>query len=145
MTHVASAQGIIAAGNIMGKDVKMDYSAVPSCVFTNPEVASVGLTEQEAKAREIPNSIGKFNFMANGKALAMGESEGLVKIMAHQESDVVLGIHIIGPHASDLISEATLAVSRQITSKELAETIHAHPTLAEAIMEAAENVGNMGV
>ncbi|HBV88241.1 MAG TPA: dihydrolipoyl dehydrogenase [Desulfosporosinus sp.] len=145
LAHVASAQGIIAAGNIMGKDVKMDYSAVPSCVFTNPEVASVGLTEQEAKAREIPISIGKFSFMANGKALAMGESEGLVKIIAHQESDVVLGIHIIGPHASDLISEATLAVSKQITSKELAETIHAHPTLAEAIMEAAENVGNMGV
>ncbi|AET66908.1 dihydrolipoamide dehydrogenase [Desulfosporosinus orientis DSM 765] len=145
LAHVASAQGIIAAENIMGQETVMDYTAVPSCIFTHPELASVGITEQMAKEKEMPITVGKFNFMANGKALSMGEPEGLVKIIAHRESDVVLGVHIIGPHASDMIGEATLAVKKSMTAKDLAATIHAHPTLTEAIMEAAENVHGLSI
>lgn len=145
LAHVASAQGIVAAENIMGKNSTMDYSAVPSCIFTSPEIASVGMTEQQAKDKGIPVKTGKFNFMANGKALSMGEGEGFVKIITNQENDVVLGVHIIGPHASDLIAEATLAVRKGMSAKELATTIHAHPTLAEAIMEAAENVYGLSI
>lgn len=145
LAHVASAQGIVAAENIMGKNSTMDYSAVPSCIFTSPEIASVGMTEQQAKDKGIPVKTGKFNFMANGKALSMGEGEGFVKIITNQENDVVLGVHIIGPHASDLIAEATLAVRKGMSAKELATTIHAHPTLAEAIMEAAENVHGLSI
>ncbi|MCB8815233.1 dihydrolipoyl dehydrogenase [Desulfosporosinus shakirovi] len=145
LAHVASAQGIIAAENIMGKETVIDYTAVPSCIFTHPELASVGITEQMAKEKEIPITIGKFNFMANGKALSMGEKEGLVKIIAHKESDIVLGVHIIGPHASDMIGEAALAVNKKMTAKDLATTIHAHPTLTEAIMEAAENVHGLSI
>lgn len=145
LAHVASAQGIVAAENIMGKESKMDYSAVPSCIFTSPEIASVGMTEQQAKDKGFPVKIGKFNFMANGKALSMGEGEGFVKIVANAETDVVIGVHIIGPHASDLIAEAALAVRHGLTAQKLAATIHAHPTLAEAIMEAAENVHNLSI
>lgn len=145
LAHVASAQGIVAAENIMGVNSTMDYYAVPSCIFTSPEIASVGMTEQQAKQKERPVKVGKFNFMANGKALSMGEGEGLVKILADQDTDKILGVHIIGPHASDLIAEATLAVKNGITARELAKTIHAHPTLAEAIMEAAENVYGLGI
>lgn len=145
LAHVASAQGIIAAENIMGQETMMDYTAVPSCIFTHPELATVGITEQMAKEKEIPITVGKFNFMANGKALSMGEPEGLVKIIAHRESDVVLGVHIIGPHASDMIGEATLAVKKRMTAKDLAAAIHAHPTLTEAIMEAAENVHGLSI
>lgn len=145
LAHVASAQGIIAAENIMGQETMMDYTAVPSCIFTHPELATVGITEQMAKEKEIPITVGKFNFMANGKALSMGEPEGLVKIIAHRESDVVLGVHIIGPHASDMIGEATLAVKKRMTAKDLAVAIHAHPTLTEAIMEAAENVHGLSI
>ncbi|MDO7786617.1 dihydrolipoyl dehydrogenase [Desulforamulus aquiferis] len=145
LAHVASAQGIVAAENIMGKDLHQDYTGVPSCIFTSPEVASVGMTEQQAKETGIQVKTGKFNFMANGKALSMGEGEGFVKIVTNSETDVVLGVHIIGPHASDLIAEATLAVKKGLTSKDLAGTIHAHPTLAEAILEAAENVHGLSI
>ncbi|ABO49148.1 dihydrolipoamide dehydrogenase [Desulforamulus reducens MI-1] len=145
LAHVASAQGIVAAENIMGIESTMNYSAVPSCIFTSPEIGSVGMTEQQAKDQEIPVKTGKFNFMANGKALSIGEGEGFVKIVTHKETDVILGVHIIGPHASDLIAEATLAVKNKLTAKELASTIHAHPTLAEAIMEAAENVHGLSI
>lgn len=145
LAHVASAQGIVAATNIMGKSAKMEYHAVPSCIFTNPEIASVGITEQQAKETEVPVKIGKFNFMANGKALSMGQAEGVVKIIAHKDTDVVLGVHIVGPHASDLIAEATLAVTKAVTIAELTATIHAHPTLAETIMEAAENVHGLSI
>lgn len=145
LAHVASAQGIVVAENIMGQESKMDYSAVPSCIFTSPEIASVGMTEQQVKDKGIPVKSGKFNFMANGKALSMGEGEGFVKVVTNAETDVVLGVHIIGPHASDLIAEATLAVKNGLTAKDLAATIHAHPTLAEAVMEAAENVHGMSI
>ncbi|AEG59928.1 dihydrolipoyl dehydrogenase [Desulforamulus ruminis] len=145
LAHVASAQGVIAAENIMGKEAVMDYRAVPSCVFTSPEIASVGMTEQQVKDKGLPVKTGKFNFMANGKALSMGEGDGFVKVVTHAETDRILGVHIIGPHASDLIAEATLAVQKGLTAKELAGVIHAHPTLAEALMEAAENVHGLSI
>lgn len=145
LAHVASAQGIVAAENIMGRKASMDYTAVPSCVFTSPEIAMVGLTEKQAKDNGIPVKIGKFNFMANGKALSMGEGEGFVKIVTNAETDVILGVHIIGPHASDLIAEAALAVKNGLTAGNIAATIHAHPTLAEAMMEASENVHDLSI
>lgn len=145
LAHVASAQGIAAAENIMGIDGIMDYSAVPSCIFTDPEIASVGLTEQQAKEQGMTVKTGKFNFMANGKALSMAEGQGFVKIITNAENDVVIGVHIIGPHASDLIAEAALAVKNRLTAKDLAATVHAHPTLAEAVMEAAENVHGLSI
>ncbi|MCF8009814.1 MAG: dihydrolipoyl dehydrogenase [Clostridiales bacterium] len=143
LAHVASMQGIIAAENIMGKEKKMNYNAVPSCIFTSPEIGSVGITTEEAKEKGVPVKTGKFNFMANGKALSMGEGEGVVKIISHRENDTVLGVHIMGPHASDLIAEAALAVNKSLTVEDVINTIHAHPTLAESVMEAAEAVHGM--
>jgi len=143
LAHVASFQGAVAAENIMGKNKEMKYGAVPSCIFTTPQIGSVGITIEQAKGKGLAVNIGKFNFMANGKALSMGEAEGVVKIIADKETDVVLGVHIMGPHASDLIAEAALAVEKGLTVEDLYNTIHAHPTLAEAVMEAAEAVHGM--
>ena len=140
LAHVASREGIVAVENISGKEVLMDYKVVPNCVFSMPEVASVGLTEEEAR-KEIDNiKVSKFPFMANGKALGMGETEGMVKIIADGDTLELLGLHILGAHASDLIAEGTLALSMEATAEEIINTIHAHPTLAEAIAEAAEGI-----
>ncbi len=140
LAHVASQEGIVAVENISGKEVLMDYRAVPNCVFSMPEVASVGLTEEEARKENINIKISKFPFIANSKALAMGETDGLVKIIAHGDSSRLLGIHILGAHASDLIAEGTLALSLGVNAKEFVDTIHAHPTLAEATVEAVEGI-----
>jgi len=145
LAHVASAQALVAVDNIMGRDREMDYRVVPACIFTHPEVASVGLTAQEAEARGIKVKAGKFPLLASGKAQAMGETEGFVKVLADAESDRVLGVHIIGAHATDLIAEAAVAIQLNATVKQLAETIHAHPTLAEAVMEAAEAVHGLSI
>ncbi len=145
LAHVASRQGIVAVENITGKDSRMDYGAVPNAVFTLPEAASVGLTEDEAKEKGLEIRTGKFAFIANGKAISMGETEGFVKFIADAATDRVLGVHIVGPHASDLIAEATLAVRLGATSAQVAETIHAHPTLAEVAMEAAEAVHGLAI
>jgi len=133
LAHVASAQGLAA---VAGKTFHGEV--VPSCVFTRPEIAVVGLSEEAAAAKEIKTKTGKFLFRVLGKAQAMAEIDGFIKIIADAESERVLGVHIIGPHASDLIGEATLAVKWGLTLEQLAETIHAHPTLPEAIMEVAE-------
>jgi len=140
LAHVASAQGLVAAENIMGHCRLMDYRAVPSCIFTHPEVGSVGLTAQEADRAGIKVKTGKFSFLGSGKAQAMGETEGFVKFLAHPDTDHILGVHIVGPHATDLIAEAALAMQLGATVKQLAETIHAHPTLSESLLEAAEAV-----
>ncbi len=145
LAHVASAQGMVAVDHIMGKEKEMDYSVVPSCIFTIPETAGVGLTTQEAEARGIKIKAGKFPFMASGKAVAMGETEGFVKILADPDTDRILGVHILGPHATDLIGEATLAIQLGATVEQLAGTIHAHPTLSEAVLEAAEALHGMAV
>lgn len=140
LAHVASREGIIAARNVMGGDEKIDYSVIPTTIFTSPEIASVGLREDQAAERDIKVRTGHFQFRALGKAHAMGEIEGLIKIVSEEASDRILGVHIIGPHASDLIHEAALAIKTGLKTRDIAETIHAHPTLSEGIMEAAEDV-----
>ena len=140
LAHVASRQGCIAAKNAMGGDERIDYRVVPTAIFTSPEIASVGLREQQAKEKGITVKIGRFPFRVLGKAQAIGEIAGIIKILSDSVSDRVLGVHIIGPHASDLIHEAALAMRNGLTSKDIAETIHAHPTLSEGLKEAAEDV-----
>lgn len=141
LAHVASAQGIKAVENIVtGVKTPMDYTVVPSCIFTSPEMATVGISSQEAEQKGMSVKIGKFPFQACGKALCIGEAEGMVKMIADAQTDKILGVHILGPHATDLIAEAALAIQAGITSEGLAQTIHAHPTLAETLMEAAEGV-----
>ncbi|MEA3453966.1 MAG: dihydrolipoyl dehydrogenase [Candidatus Caldatribacteriota bacterium] len=140
LAHVASREGVIAVENIAGKEVLMDYKVVPNCVFSMPEVASVGLTEEEARKENNNIKVSKFPFMANGKALCMGETEGMVKIIADTDTSELLGVHILGTHASDLIAEGTLSLSMEATAEEIVNTIHAHPTLAETIAEAAEGI-----
>jgi len=141
LAHVASHQGIVAVNNIMNVDSEMDYSVVPSAVFTFPEFATIGVSEKEAAEKNIDIKIGKFPFAANGKSLTLGESAGFVKIITDKETDVVIGGAIAGPHATDLIAEITLAVKKGLTAEDIAETIHAHPTSAEAIHEAALAAG----
>jgi dihydrolipoamide dehydrogenase len=140
LAHVASTAGMVAAENAMGLSSLMEYNAVPACIFTTPEIATVGLTEQEALAGGYAVKVSKFNFAANGKAVSMGESDGLVKIVADANSGKVLGMHILGPHASDLIMEGALAIRNNLTARDIAHTIHPHPTLAETVMESAHGI-----
>jgi len=137
LAHVASREGEVAAEHALGKDSSMDYRAVPNCVFTMPEIAGVGLTEQEAKERGIAYKKSRFPFTASGRALAMGQTAGMVKMICDASTGQVLGLHIMGPHATDLIAEGALAVRSGATAKDIVDTIHAHPTLAEAVREAA--------
>ncbi|SHM83488.1 Pyridine nucleotide-disulphide oxidoreductase [Caldanaerovirga acetigignens] len=146
LAHVASHQGIVAAANATGENKVMDYRAVPSCIFTSPEVAYVGLTEKEA--REIYGDgikIGRFPFIASGRALTLGETEGFVKIIADFKWNEILGVHIIGQGATELIAEAVLAIKLECTAEELADTIHAHPTLSETVMEASFDLLGMPI
>ncbi len=145
LAHKASAEGIVAAENASGHNSAMDYRVVPTCIFTSPEVASVGLTEKKAEEAGHKLKVGKFPFRALGKAHAMGEVDGLIKIIADASSDEILGVHIVGPHATDLIAEAALAMKTEVTAEELGNTIHAHPTLAEGLMEAAHAVHAMAI
>lgn len=138
LAHTAYHQGIVAAENIAGIEAHFEGSAVPNCLFTDPELASVGLTEEEAREQGFENlKTGKFPFSANGKAATQGESEGAVKIITAGKEEKIIGVHILGPHASDLIQEGTLAVARGVTAAAMAELIHPHPTLCESVWEAA--------
>ncbi|MGW5218090.1 dihydrolipoyl dehydrogenase [Nocardia sp. NPDC004085] len=137
LAHVASHQGLTAADVIAGHSAHLDYSAIPAATFTHPEIASVGLTEAKARAAGHDVVTARFPFAALGRAKTFGETEGFVKIVAGQRHREVLGVHIIGPSASDLITEGALAISLEATLDELADTIHAHPTLGEIGMEAA--------
>ena len=137
LAHVASYEGEVAAENALGKSRQADYKAVPSCIFTQPEIAGVGITEKEAKENGIPYKVSKFPFLALGRAVAMDETTGMVKLICDAENGRVLGMHIMGPHASDLIAEGVLAMQLGGTAKDIAYTIHAHPTLPEAVHEAA--------
>lgn len=137
LAHVASDQGIIAVENIMGKNKKMDYKTVPACVYTKPELASVGLTEEQAKEKGIDYKVGKFPLIYNGKSLIMNDIEGFIKIIADKKYEEVLGVHILGPRATDLITEAALALRLEATLEEIITTVHAHPTIGEAMKEAA--------
>ncbi|WP_040215268.1 dihydrolipoyl dehydrogenase [Clostridium polynesiense] len=137
LAHVASHQGVTAVKNILGEESHMDYSVVPSAIFTSPEIAVVGITEKEAGKSSMDIEIGTFPFAANGKALIHGESQGFVKVIKDKNTGVILGGSIIGPHATDLIAEIALAVKNKLTDENIIETIHAHPTTAESIHEAS--------
>jgi dihydrolipoamide dehydrogenase len=145
LAHVASREGIVAASRAAGKDVVMDYRAVPRCTFTHPEIASVGLTEAEAKEQGISIDVGRFPMAASGKAQAGGEALGFVKVLAESGTGKVLGGVIAGPHASDLVHEIALAVEAGLGVDRVANMIHAHPTLAETVMEASEAVEKLSV
>jgi dihydrolipoyl dehydrogenase len=137
LAHKASAEGIAAVESISGHAGEVNYDAIPSVVYTWPEVASVGLTEEEIKAREIPYCVGTYPFSGAGRARCMGEKEGFVKLIAHGKTDRILGVHIIGPRAADMIAECVLALEFGASSEDIARTVHGHPTFAEALQEAA--------
>ena len=135
LAHVATREGLIAAENLMGSRERMDYGVVPSVIFTTPEVANVGLTGTQAKEQGIQVRSDSVLFRNLGKSHVIGEIAGEAKIISDAEKGKILGVHMVGPQASDLIAEGALAVKLGCTVKELAETIHAHPTLAEVMME----------
>jgi dihydrolipoamide dehydrogenase len=137
LAHKAEDEGVAVAEILAGQHGHVNYNAIPGVIYTHPEVASVGKTEEEIKTAGIEYNIGKFPFAANGRALANGDSEGYVKILADAKTDEVLGVHIIGPHAGDLIAECTMAIEFGASSEDIARTCHAHPTINEAIKEAA--------
>ena len=137
LAHKAEEEGVIAAEVIAGKPVEMHYRSIPSVVYTWPEIASVGNAEHEVKASGRPYKVGKFPFSANGRARTMGETSGFVKFIADAETDELLGAHIIGANASDLIAEVVLAFEYRGSSEDIAITVHAHPTLSETTKEAA--------
>ncbi|MFC2034742.1 dihydrolipoyl dehydrogenase [Chloroflexota bacterium] len=140
LAHIAMDEGKCAIENIMGSDTTVDYQIVPRCVYTSPEVASVGLTEEKAREAYGNIKVGRFPFTANGRALILNETAGMVKIIADDDSyGNILGVHIVGPQATELIAEAILGMRMKATFEDIATTIHAHPTLSEAVMEAALN------
>jgi dihydrolipoamide dehydrogenase len=137
LAHKAEDEGIAVAETLAGKPGHVNYETIPSVIYTWPEMASVGITEEQAKERGIDYRVGKFPFLANGRAKAMDESEGMVKILADAKTDRVLGVHILGPRASDMIAEAVTTMEFAGSSEDIARICHAHPTLAEAVKEAA--------
>ncbi|MGC8847083.1 MAG: dihydrolipoyl dehydrogenase, partial [Candidatus Hydrogenedens sp.] len=143
--HGASNEGIVASTNATGGNKRMDYRILPACTFTFPELASVGLTE--AKAKELGYSVktGKFLFSGNGRAHTIGEAEGMLKIVGNTHTDEILGVHILGPEAGEIIAIASVAMKLESTVEELAETIFTHPTLSEVLMEASEDYYGMSI
>ncbi len=145
LAHLAVEEGKAAVEKMMGYEKRVNYQVVPACVFAFPEMAGVGLTEEQVQEMGVPYLTSKFLFGANGKALTMREGEGLVKVIARKDTQELLGIHIMGPHASDLIHEGALAIEHNMTTGEFGKTIHAHPTLAEALLEAVEGLHNKAI
>ena len=146
LAHLASKEGILVAEKIAGKKVEpIKQNLVPNCTYCDPEVASVGLTEAEAVEAGYDVKVGKFPFSASGKARILGETDGFVKIISEKKYDEVLGVHIIGPHATELLAEACVAMALESTADELGRIIHAHPTVSESIMEAAEGVHDLTI
>ena len=145
LAHFASAQGKAAAELIAGHPAQTNWRAVPAATFTSPEIASVGLTEREAAAEGRKVKVGRFPFRAHGRNIADGELAGFVKIVADGETDQVLGAHIIGAKASELIHECSLAIAADLNAHDLAQAIHAHPTVTETIGEAAEDLEHMAI
>ncbi len=139
LAHKASKEGQVAAEVIAGEPSALDYQAMPAAVFTDPEIGTVGLTEEEAESQGFEPVVGKFPFQASGRALTTGHAEGFVRIVADEPSGFVLGAQIVGPEASELIAELGLAIEMGATLEDVAATVHTHPTLSEAVMECAEN------
>ncbi|OGS19458.1 MAG: dihydrolipoyl dehydrogenase [Elusimicrobia bacterium RIFOXYA2_FULL_40_6] len=145
LAHKASQEGIVAAENACGKDSRADYSIIPGCVYSIPEVSSVGLSEKKAIEKGYEVGVGRFPFAACGRAITLGETKGFAKIIVDLKTDIILGVHIIGAEASELIAEAVLAVKLKATTKDLTRIIHAHPTMAEAVFEAAHDVHKQAI
>ena len=145
LAHKASEEGIACVEQIVTGYGHVNYDAIPGIVYTNPEVASVGKTEDELEQAGVPYKRGSFPFLANGRAKALGHVEGRIKILAHAETDRVLGVHIIGPRAGDLIAEAAVAIEFGASAEDIARSSHAHPTLAEAMKEAALAVAGRSI
>ena len=145
LAHKGSKEGLVAAGVIAGEAEEYDALCVPAVIFTSPEMASVGLQEAEAREQGHDVVVGQFPFAASGRAMSLMETDGFVKIVSDAKTDLVLGVHMVGPEVTELIAEAAMAIELGATSEDIARTIHAHPTLPEAMMEAAEAVHGMAV
>lgn len=145
LAHAATAQGVFVVERLFGNNKEEFKSVIPGCVFTFPEIAGVGSTETELKEKNIEYNIGKFMFGANGKALSLGETDGFIKVISEKETDRIIGVHIMGPHASDLIHEAEIVVTNKLTIDDVKNTVHAHPTLGEVFYEATLSVKNQAV
>jgi dihydrolipoamide dehydrogenase len=139
-THVAYVEGIIAAENAMGRESKIDYTAIPYATNSSPEISSVGMTEDEAMAQGFQVQVGRFSFSGNGLATILGQRMGMIKVITQGKYNQIIGVHVIGPRASDLIAEATLAMKLEITPGEISSIFHSHPTLSEGFWEAARNI-----
>ena len=137
LAHKAEEEGISVAETIAGQAGHVNYDVIPGVVYTTPEVATVGKTEEQLKENQIAYKVGKFSFMANSRAKAINEAEGFVKILADSKTDKVLGVHMIGPHAGEMIAEMSLAMEFGASSEDIARTCHAHPTFSEALKESA--------
>ena len=140
LAHKAEEEGIAVAEIIAGQSGHVNYDLIPGVIYTTPEVASIGLTEEQLKEKNKSYKIGKFPFMANSRAKAIDEPEGFVKILADKDTDKVLGVHMIGPHVGEMIAEMAVAMEFGASSEDIARTCHAHPTFSEAIKEAALSV-----
>lgn len=146
LAHLASKEGCLVVEKIAGKKVEpINHRLIPNCTYCDPEVASVGLTEAKAKEEGYDVKVGKFPFSASGKARILGETDGFIKIVSDKKYDEILGVHLIGPHATELLAEACVAMSHEATAESLANTIHAHPTVSESMMEAAEGVHDLTI
>jgi dihydrolipoamide dehydrogenase len=145
LAHKAEDEGVAVAENIAGQSGHVNYDTIPGVVYTTPEVASIGKTEEQLKELDIKYKIGKFSFMANSRAKAIDDAEGFVKILADEKTDKVLGAHLIGPHAGELIAEIGVAMEFGASSEDIARTCHAHPTFSEAVKEAALSVDKRAI
>ena len=142
LAHKSSEEGVAVAETISGQYGDVNLDTIPWVIYTSPEIAWVGQTEQALKEEGVPYKVGKFPFVASGRAQAIGDSSGFVKMIAHEETDRILGVHVIGPYASELISEAVVAMEFGATSEDIARIVHAHPSLSEAMHEAALGIDN---
>ena len=145
LAHKAEEEGIAVAEILSGQSGHVNYEVIPAVIYTSPEVATVGKTEEQLKLENITYNVGKFPFMANSRAKVNNENEGFVKILANAKTDKVLGVHIIGPHCGDMIAEMALAMEFGASAEDIARTCHAHPTHTEAIKEAALDVDKRAI
>jgi dihydrolipoamide dehydrogenase len=145
LAHVATSETLVAVHNSLGKKYWMDYSVVPYAIFTGPEVACVGMKEAQLKEQKIAHKVGRFSFAASGKALCMGEPEGFIKLLSHEETGRVVGAAVVGAHASDVIGEIALAMRMEASPGDIVTTIHVHPTLSEVVLEASEDTMGLSI
>ena len=145
LAHKAEEEGIAVAELLAGQSGHVNYDVIPGVIYTSPEVASVGKTEEQLKELKVKYKVGKFPFLANSRAKAINEPEGFVKILADEKTDKVIGVHIIGPHAGEIIAETAIAMEFGASSEDIARTCHAHPTFSEAVKEAALSVDKRAI